>query len=138
MKQLIYRSEPFGFDRSTLANILLTARRNNRRDDITGALLCRNDLYLQLIEGPEAAIYAAYARIVVDDRHCDVKVLLDHAVETRMFPQWEMLDDVMPSLAWSQAEIAEGAIEETAPGDLLAIFMRVSATASENDAQAAI
>ena len=56
MKQLIYRSEPFGFDRATLAGILMTARRNNRRDDITGALLCRSDLYLQLIEGPEAAI----------------------------------------------------------------------------------
>ncbi len=36
MKQLIYRSQPFGFDRATLAGILSGARRNNRRDDRHG------------------------------------------------------------------------------------------------------
>ena len=137
MKQLIYRSEPFGFDNSTLANILLTARRNNRRDGITGALLCRNDLYLQLIEGPDASIDAAYARIAADDRHCDVKLLLDRAVDTRMFPAWEMLDDVMPSLTWSPAEIAGGAIEDAGPNELLAIFARLATNAEERQAPAA-
>lgn len=50
MKQLIYRSQPFGFDRAMLAGILMGARRNNTRDDITGALIVRHDMYLQLIE----------------------------------------------------------------------------------------
>ena len=127
MKQLIYRSEPFGFDRATLAGILMTARRNNRRDDITGALLCRSDLYLQLIEGPEAAIDAAFARIAVDDRHCDVGLLLSRSVDERLFPGWEMLDDQMPSLSWSQAQIADGAIDAAAPDELLAIFTRLAA-----------
>ena len=130
MKQLIYRSEPFGFDRAILAGILLTARRNNRRDDITGALLCRSDLYLQLIEGPESAIDAAYARIAVDDRHCDVALLLSRSVDERLFPGWEMFDDVMPSLSWSPAEIADGAIENAGGGDLLAIFTRLAASAA--------
>jgi hypothetical protein len=73
MKQLIYRSQPFGFDNAMLAGILLEARRNNLRDDITGALICRHDLYLQLIEGPADAIDALYGRIVADDRHVDVQ-----------------------------------------------------------------
>ncbi len=130
MKQLIYRSEPFGFDRATLAGILLTARRNNRRDGITGALLCRSDVYLQLIEGPANAIDAAYARIAVDDRHCDITLLLSRAIDDRLFPEWEMLDDQMPSLSWSPGEIADGAIETAGGGDLLAIFTRLAASAS--------
>ena len=52
--QLIYSSRPFGFDEATLNGILMFARRNNPREAITGALICRHDLYLQLLEGPPA------------------------------------------------------------------------------------
>ena len=61
--QLVYASRPFGFDAGTLTAILFDARRCNTRDGITGALICRDDLFLQLLEGPEAAVEAAYARI---------------------------------------------------------------------------
>ncbi len=82
-----------------LAGILSQARRNNARDDITGALLVRHDLYLQLIEGPDAAIDASYGLIAADDRHCDVAVLLTRDTGNRMFPGWAMLDDEKPSMA---------------------------------------
>ena len=39
--QLIYSSRPFGYDDLALTGILSTARRNNLRDGITGALICR-------------------------------------------------------------------------------------------------
>lgn len=136
MKQLIYRSQPFGFDRSTLAAILSGARRNNRRDDITGALICRHDLYLQLIEGPAPAIDALYARIVADDRHADIRLLLSDTVHQRLFPQWEMLDDQAPSLLWSPAEIAAGAIDAASAADLLGVFARLSASAARRGAVA--
>jgi Sensors of blue-light using FAD len=54
--QLIYASTPFGFDNPTLNQILSVARRNNARDDVTGALICRADIYMQLLEGPCAAV----------------------------------------------------------------------------------
>ena len=126
MKQLIYRSRPFGFDSAMLAGILLSARRNNPRDQITGALICRHDLYLQLIEGPPASIDALYARISADDRHLDVRLLLVQEVATRMFPQWAMLDDQAPSLFWSPSEVAAGALEAAGPGALLAAFAKLS------------
>lgn len=125
MKQLIYRSTPFGFDAAMLAGILLTARRNNPRDDITGALICRHDLYLQLIEGPAAAIDALYAKIERDDRHCDVKLLLTADVAERMFPAWAMLDDEAKSLFWSPAEVAAGALEAAGSTELLEAFARL-------------
>ena len=136
MKQLIYRSQPFGFDRAMLAGILVGARRNNARDDITGALICRNDLYLQLIEGAAPAIDALYARIVRDDRHSDVRLLVSGTVEQRMFPEWRMLDDQMPSLSWSPAEIATGALESASEAALLEIFERLATSARQQAAQA--
>lgn len=129
MKQLIYRSKPFGFDHAMLAGILMQARHNNRRDDITGALICRHDLYIQLIEGPEAAIDTLYAKISADDRHCEVHVATSGDVSERMFPEWEMLDDEMPTLTWSPQEIADGAIEKVTPASLREVFERIAAKA---------
>jgi len=125
MKQLIYRSQPFGFDNAVLAGILLSARRNNRRNDITGALICRHDLYLQLIEGPAAAIDGLYAQIEADDRHADVHLLLEDEVAVRMFPDWAMLDDEAPSLFWSPDEVAAGALEVASPEALRGAFGRL-------------
>ncbi|MEL6876974.1 MAG: BLUF domain-containing protein [Pseudomonadota bacterium] len=130
MKQLIYHSQPFGFDKAMLAGILSQARRNNRRDDITGALICRGDMYIQLIEGPETAIDTLFEKIRVDDRHCDVRLALSDQVGERMFPNWAMLDDEMPSMTWSKQEIADGAIEKATPEMLRDVFERVAAKAA--------
>lgn len=126
LKQLIYRSQPFGFDNPALSGILIQARRNNRLNGITGALICRHDLYLQLIEGPAAAIDTLYSRILEDDRHCNVQLALTETVQERLFPDWAMLDDEMPTLSWSPAEVANGAIEKAHPDELRAVFEHVA------------
>jgi hypothetical protein len=125
LKQLIYRSQPFGFDSSMLAGLLTQARRNNLRDNITGALFCRHDVYLQLIEGPSAKIDALYSQICKDDRHCDVKLLHSEMVDERIFPEWEMLHDEMPTLTWSPRAVADGALEKARPDELRAAFKRI-------------
>lgn len=126
-KRLIYRSQPFGFDKSVLAGILSAARRNNPRLGITGALICRHDVYLQLIEGPAEAIDALYARIVADDRHTNVELLLTEDADARLFPAWAMLDDEAPSLFWSAQDVAAGVLEAASPEQLRAPFVRLSA-----------
>lgn len=126
-KRLIYRSQPFGFDTAMLAGILSAARRNNPRLGITGALVCRHDLYLQLIEGPDEAIDALYAQIEADDRHFDVRLLLSEAMGERLFPNWAMLDDTAPSQFWSAQDVAEGALEAASPDTLRAPFVRLAA-----------
>ena len=70
--QVIHPSRPFGFDTGILSKIPLDARRLNARDDITGALICRADIYLQLLEGPEATVRQTMERIKRDDRHLEV------------------------------------------------------------------
>jgi hypothetical protein len=110
-----------------LAGILSAARRNNPRDGVTGALICRHDVYLQLIEGPEDAIDALYARILADDRHTNVELLLSEDMGERLFPAWAMLDDTAPSQFWSAQDVAAGAIEAASLDELRAPFVRLSA-----------
>ncbi|MFN3846699.1 MAG: BLUF domain-containing protein, partial [Paracoccaceae bacterium] len=102
--QLTYASRPFGFDAVMLNAILFDARRCNARDGITGALICRDDLFLQLLEGPEAAVEAAYARIRADDRHIEVRQLTRRMIadDGRMFGAWAMRDDPATSWIWSR------------------------------------
>jgi Sensors of blue-light using FAD len=125
MTQLIYASQPFGFDDAMLNGILVQARRNNPAADITGCLICRHDLYLQLLEGPQAAIDALYARIKDDDRHLQVAQLSRETVSARMFPDWAMRDDPAQSWLWPPEAIAGGALFQASPDALRAVFARV-------------
>lgn len=126
MIQLIYSSRPFGFDDAVLNGILLTARRNNARDDITGALICRHDLYLQLLEGPEAAVEARYRSIARDDRHLEVVRRVSRQVTQRLFPSWAMRDDPARTWMWTAREVAQGALDRAAPDEFIAVFARLT------------
>lgn len=125
--QLIYASRPFGFDDAALAGILLDARRCNARDNITGALICRGDLFLQLLEGPKREVEACYTRICADDRHVDAQRLVQSTIKTRLFPGWAMRDDPAQSWVWSIEAVREGAIERTTDDEVLGFFKRLAA-----------
>jgi hypothetical protein len=124
--QLIYMSEPFGFDDGMLNGILSISRRNNVRDGLTGALVCRRDIYLQLLEGQEEAVETAYARIKRDDRHLGIVRLLSEATEARLFPDWAMLDDPARSWLWSEAEVGAGAVKAASLAEVRGVFERVA------------
>uniref|UniRef100_Q07LL8 BLUF domain protein n=1 Tax=Rhodopseudomonas palustris (strain BisA53) TaxID=316055 RepID=Q07LL8_RHOP5 len=126
MIQLIYASQPFGFDEAALAGILMDTRRCNERDGITGALICRGDLYLQLLEGPQEAVEAAYQRIERDHRHLEIKLLSRRTVTERLFPAWAMRDDPARSWMWNQDEVKAGAVERATEADAVAIFERLA------------
>ena len=123
--QLIYASQPFGFDDAMLNGILVQARRNNPRDDITGCLICRQDLYVQFIEGPVEAIDALYTKILVDDRHLNVELLSRSFVAKRMFAEWAMRDDPARSWLWSQDAIANGALARATAEDMRTVFAQI-------------
>ena len=130
--QLTYASRPFGFDSASLAGILLDARRCNARDGITGALICRDDLYLQLLEGPAEAVEAAYLRIARDDRHLELRPLMRRKVDdtARLFPNWLMRDDPAQSWIWSRAEVEDGSPERATEHEVAALFERLTSPAS--------
>jgi hypothetical protein len=132
LERLVYASRPFGFDSATLSAILFEARNLNARNGVTGALICRADLYLQLLEGPARAVMSTYGRILRDDRHVEVRELLRGPAESRIFPGWAMLDDPARSWVWSRQEVEAGALDRASPEEILAAFARIAdATGAE-------
>lgn len=132
--QLIYASRPFGFDQAILNGILSQSRRCNSRDGITGALICRADIYMQLLEGSAEALEATYDRILKDDRHLEIKQLSYRTVTDRLFPSWAMRDDPVRSWMWSQTEVANGAIDQANDLQAIKIFERLAAEPERDDA----
>ncbi len=123
--QVIYASHPSGYDEPTLNAILADSRRRNAEDDITGALICRADIYLQLLEGPIDKVKAAYLRIDRDDRHHSIRKLVSQPAASRLFPGWAMRDDPARSWLWTPRQITEGVLERASRADILAVFQRI-------------
>lgn len=126
LTQLIYTSRPFGFDAATLDDILIASRRRNRPDGITGCLICRADLYVQLLEGERAAVTRTFGRILRDDRHIDVRIVWCGDAVARLFPDWDMRDDPARSWMWDQAAVRQGAAEEAGAAAYRRLFDRVA------------
>ena len=126
LKHLIYSSRPFGFDQNILNGILVNSVDNNKRNQLTGALICRSDLYLQYLEGPTESINETFKRIENDDRHVEIKVLKEGMHADRLFPKWAMRDDPVRSWMWSREEVDAGALDKISDSDAFNIFQRHS------------
>ena len=73
-----------------LDQILATARANNSRREVTGALLYNAGYFAQVLEGPRTSIEHIFERIQRDQRHGDVTVLECSGIQLRDFPEWSM------------------------------------------------
>ena len=105
---------------------MVTSVNNNKRDQITGALICRSDLYLQYLEGPTESIDETFNKIKNDDRHVEITVLKEGVHAKRLFPKWAMRDDPVRSWMWSREEVDSGALKSISSSDALNIFKRHS------------
>ncbi|MCX6599442.1 MAG: BLUF domain-containing protein [Acidobacteria bacterium] len=74
-----------------LTELLQKARRHNGLLGVTGALVYREDTFLQVLEGPEEAVRALYyGSIQNDTRHKECLVLWEGAAQVREFDDWSM------------------------------------------------
>jgi hypothetical protein len=93
--QLIYRSTSrIGPEdrKQELGALFSIARSRNKERHITGALLCTDDTFVQLLEGDEAAVRAVFDRISRDPRHDAVALLASGLVADRVFSRWAMAE----------------------------------------------
>jgi hypothetical protein len=91
--RLIYRSHSLiasDESKNVLGEIFTTARHNNKRLGVTGALVVSEDVFVQALEGDEPVVRDLYATISKDPRHDDVRVLEEQVVEGRTFGRWAM------------------------------------------------
>jgi hypothetical protein len=68
-----------------IEDILIVSVANNRRDDVTGALIHDANWFAQVLEGDEAAVSATFERILRDRRHSDVRLVKIQPVSARRF-----------------------------------------------------
>jgi hypothetical protein len=123
---VIYVSKPVGFDDTVLDDILVQSKKNNKKNQITGALICRADLYLQYLEGPPNKIDSVYSKIKIDGRHRDVILLEEAKSKRRLFANWEMRGDPVKDWMWTQEEVADGVLERLSKNDAMKIFVQHS------------
>lgn len=91
LHQLLYVSAARpGISEADIDSILAGARSHNAKQGITGLLLCIDEAFLQVLEGPEPAVQDLYARIARDPRHHQVLCLLNQPAQRRDFPNWSM------------------------------------------------
>jgi hypothetical protein len=75
---------------AVLEALLAQSRRNNAHAQITGMLVHAAGDFLQVLEGPPAAVEALFQLISQDPRHEQCRVLSDVAAEARVFADWNM------------------------------------------------
>ena len=93
-----------------IESILAQSRENNPRAGITGILCYSKDLFVQVIEGGRDQVCELYNRIVRDERHQDVRILVYEEISERRFGGWTMgqvnIAKVNPSLLLKYSEKA--------------------------------
>jgi hypothetical protein len=91
LTQLVYLSNAqFSFTRADLADVLLTARKNNSALGVSGMLVCTEGAFLQVLEGPADTVDALYERIKLDSRHKQVALMVRESIDQRAFGDWSM------------------------------------------------
>ena len=73
-----------------LQALLEWSRTYNKDHRITGLLLYSDGRFVQLFEGPEAAVRTLFAHIQLDSRHTQVITLSDGPGPQRWFADWHM------------------------------------------------
>ncbi|MCW2525736.1 MAG: hypothetical protein JWM76_596 [Pseudonocardiales bacterium] len=91
MKRIIYCSQSTSdVSPDELVALLETSRRNNEQASLSGMLLYCSQSFLQVLEGDDAQLESTYARIRADDRHTNLRMLMNADVSAPMFPDWTM------------------------------------------------
>ena len=85
------------FGHAEIAELLAIAREKNSRIGITGMLLYKAGLFLQVLEGDSERVRDLYTKIASDNRHRACSVVMEGSIPERRFRDWSMafrnLDD---------------------------------------------
>lgn len=84
--RVIYVSDavgPTGTTTLSIAQILGVSERNNRRDDLSSAVLFHDGKILQAVEGARADLDRLLRRLTTDPRHSSMRILSDDPIDRR-------------------------------------------------------
>lgn len=92
LKQFAYIShEVLDFKEADLRELLLQSRRKNKELQLTGLLLFDKPVFMQVLEGPVAAIDQMIASLRADVRHYGMDIIyMNEDLKAREFANWRM------------------------------------------------
>jgi hypothetical protein len=73
-----------------LNSIVSVSRAHNAQAAITGALMFTEANFVQFIEGPANAIEILLDKLMRDDRHVNIRILIDQPAAGRRFGRWTL------------------------------------------------
>ncbi len=126
IKHVIYFSKPTLFSEKTTDDILEISRKNNNKTNVTGALICRSDLYFQFLEGPIEAVEKTFQKIKLDTRHLEINLVKEDKTTRRLFASWAMRHDPVHSWMWTREQVQNGILSQITPEQAFATFERLS------------
>ena len=126
LKHIIYSSRPLGFDKDTVKQILTSSRKNNPSIGVTGLLICGEELYLQILEGPMDAVDEIFNKIKIDNRHDNVKILKASCIDFRLFASWAMRSHELNVVRRDKDNFILGLIERLSPSEAFNLFSDLS------------
>ena len=89
MQQLFYLSSARdGLKSDDLNKIVDSALRFNNENDITGIILYRGGIFLQLLEGEATLIQNLFEKIKLDHRHTNIVEVFNIPCKKRIFTTW--------------------------------------------------
>lgn len=101
-------------------NILKTARENNPKIGVTGALLFNAGCFAQVLEGPQEEVETLFEQIQEDERHSNCLVLDCQPASSRNFSKWSMAyqgQDTEAKQRFSKLINGDFTVESFASGD---------------------
>ena len=81
-----------------LQDLLEGSKQRNATWGITSGLMCTDQYFCQVVEGPNAVVDELMGRIRNDPRHHSVRVVLQETIATRQFDAWPMGMAVLPHM----------------------------------------
>jgi hypothetical protein len=75
-----------------IQGIVEKARIKNTKNNVTGLMLFRARMFLQLLEGEKKDVLAIFQKIAADPRHQDVEIIFEAEIKdaSKLFPSWQM------------------------------------------------
>lgn len=73
-----------------LDSILDQSRKNNLKANITGMLLYKSGVFMQMLEGEKETVLNLYDKIEKDPRHKNSTLILSGNIQQRHFKDWSM------------------------------------------------
>ena len=123
--------------RSEIEKILKVARVHNEQKGITGQLVYRGGIFLQLLEGNRESVSSLLGHILLDNsRHENIRVIFKQPMVKRVFPGWSMayreLDNVAMDLVnsivpWQKLIDLSSSEQGVSNTDILKVFKKLAA-----------